>query len=79
MERHLGRALRSDEIVHHINTIKTDNGIDNLFLCANASEHQRAHRSLDDLVPDLLSRGLIYFDRTDGVYKLCQTIKSTSS
>jgi hypothetical protein len=40
MERHIGRFLKREERVHHINKIKTDNRIINLQLFANESEHQ---------------------------------------
>lgn len=42
MEAHIGRPLKKDEAVHHINFIKTDNDINNLLLMKHG-EHTRLH------------------------------------
>lgn len=73
LEQHLGRHLTSSERVHHINQDKRDNQLSNLFLCDSPAQHQRAHRSLDKLVPRLLERGIIRFNRAEGIYELCET------
>ncbi len=43
MEKQLGRYLTKEEVVHHINGIKTDNRIENLRLFDNQSKHVRYH------------------------------------
>lgn len=44
MEQMIGRYLEPDEVVHHCNGDKTDNGPFNLMLFANNQEHLAYHR-----------------------------------
>lgn len=45
VEQHIGRPLSSEEHIHHINKIKTDNRIENLAIVTN-SEHAKIHNSI---------------------------------
>lgn len=72
VERQLGRGLTDTERVHHINLRKRDNRPENLHLCDSPSAHSRAHHSINKLIPVLLERGIVHFDRAAGVYRLCE-------
>jgi hypothetical protein len=70
MEQYMGRYLEPWETVHHINEIKTDNRIENFFLCthkehsavhmegrkASASEKERLRAHIKDVKPHTKKR-----------------------
>ena len=49
MEEHVGRPLTSNEAVHHINGIRTDNRIENLQLMTR-SEHNSLHNKINGFI-----------------------------
>lgn len=49
MERHLGKKLNPQQVVHHINGNFKDHRIENLIVLPNQSEHMKLHIKQGDL------------------------------
>lgn len=67
MEKHLGRLLKSNEIVHHIDGDKSNNLLENLFLC-DISTHRKIEAQISRLGYELIKRKIIMFNVDLGVY-----------
>lgn len=68
----LGRELKEEEKVHHINFDKTDNREENLFVCRNRSHHFRLHHQATKLLGKLVKQGVVKFDENKEEYRLCE-------
>ena len=64
-EEMLGRYLKPDEVVHHIDFNKLNNDPENLFIFKDASNHQKVKASLFKLISHLIDKGIIKFDGED--------------
>ena len=70
MEHLLCRDMVKGESVHHINGIRNDNRLANLFLCTSKSQHKRIEDSCKILVLDMLKRGEVVFNGAEFRYEL---------
>ena len=69
MEQHLDRKLRSGEVVHHVNGVRDDNRIENLYLCRDHAEHMEIEASLAECFRVLMAAGLARFNTETGRYE----------
>ena len=67
-EKMLGRSLKSEEIVHHINFNGLDNREENIHIFKNKSKHGKVKKSLFKLTTYLLEKGFIKFDKKKRKY-----------
>lgn len=65
----LGRELSNIEQVHHIDMNKTNNEIDNLFLCNSIYDHHKIHSQMEDLGFYLFNK-YIWYDYFSKIYVL---------
>jgi hypothetical protein len=70
VEQSIGRHLKRGECVHHINGVRNDNRLENLFLCRSPSHHSLVDQSVKRLLKTLVERGIIWFNREEGGYEL---------
>ena len=68
MEKRLGRALRREEIVHHIDGNRQNNTDENLYLCRDNRHHMEVERQLKETFRELLKRNVVTFSQALGIY-----------
>ena len=67
-EEKLGRKLKENEMVHHIDGNKLNNNPNNLYVCKDRNEHQQIHSDLEKVAFQLIKKGIIKFDHQAGTY-----------
>lgn len=64
----IGRILKCDEIVHHIDNNGRNNQISNLFICKDYKHHAKLHKQIINLAFKLVKLGIIKFNHQKEKY-----------
>lgn len=68
VEERLGRYLKKEEHIHHVDFDINNNDFENLYIASN-KKHQGLHGKLNKLIGKLVKEGIITFNRTKGRYE----------
>ena len=69
IEKKIGRYLKKDEFVHHINCVKNDNRLTNLVVC-KSFQHNLAHKSFEKIAKELIDLKYVKFNRRKFEYEV---------
>lgn len=70
-----GLPISRCEKVHHVNGVKHDYSIKNLYVCKDMSDHRRVHSQLEDISFELVRMGAIRFCHVSGLYSISDKLK----
>ncbi len=56
MAQHLGRCLKPNEVVHHLNRKKNDNRIENLVMIEGGGTHTSIHRLIGKTLAEMQNK-----------------------
>lgn len=77
MQDLLGRKLKPNELIHHIDGGKLNNSPENLYLCRSVSHHRDIHNGLEEIAFELYKMGYIEFDNESGTYKMAPSVSDS--
>jgi hypothetical protein len=68
VEKYLGRYLKKEEHIHHIDFDIENNSVDNLYI-VNNKKHQKLHKEIGKLIAILLKEKIVIFNKEKGKYE----------